>query len=465
MSLWGGRFKEGTDKLVRKFTSSIEVDKKLYKYDIEGSIAHTKMLSRCGIIEKKEKEKIIETLREIEKDIKSGKVNLIGKEDVHMTIEEELIKRIGDTGKKLHSARSRNDQIALDERLYLRDKIKELSKLTCRFQEVLLEMAEKNQEIIIPGFTHLQYAQPLLLAHHLLAYFWMFQRDKERFGDVYKRVNIMPLGSGALAGTSLPIDRKYVARLLGFPDISPNSMDAISDRDYIIEFLSSLSILMMHFSRLSEEIVLFSSPLFSFIEIRDAFSTGSSIMPQKKNPDVVELIRGKTGRIYGNLFSLLTIMKALPLSYNRDMQEDKKPLFESIEIAEGSLKICIQLLKNIKINKDRMRKEAEKGFFAATDLTDYLVKKRIPFREAHRIVGEIVKYCLKKGENFKSLTLKEYQSFSSLFKEDIFDRLDLEECVFSKESTGGTGKKAIKEQIYLAKEVLKETFLPDEKER
>jgi len=462
MSLWGGRFKEETDKLVRDFTSSIEVDKKIYKYDIEGSIAHTEMLSHCGIIEKKEKEKIIKTLKEIKKDIESGKINFIGREDIHMTIEEELIKRIGDTGKKLHSARSRNDQIALDERLYLRDKIKGLSKLTSSFQEVLLEMAQKNQETIIPGFTHLQYAQPLLLAHYFLAYFWMLQRDKERFGDVYKRVNVMPLGSGALAGTSLPIDRKYVAGLLDFSNISPNSLDAVSDRDYIIEFLSSLSLLMMHLSRLSEEIVLFSSPVFSFIEIRDAFTTGSSIMPQKKNPDVAELIRGKTGHIYGNLFSLLTTMKALPLSYNRDMQEDKKPLFESIEIAEGSLKVYIRLLKNIKINKDRMREEAEKGFFAATDLTDYLVKKKISFREAHGIVGKIVKYCLERKKNFKSLTLKEYQSFSSLFKEDVFERLELEECVFSKESTGGTGKKAIKEQINLAIEVLKETFLPEE---
>ncbi|MCD6232353.1 argininosuccinate lyase [Candidatus Aerophobetes bacterium] len=458
MSLWGGRFKESIDKLVEDFTSSIKVDKKLYKYDIEGSIAHTKMLLKGNIINEEEAEKIITTLKEIEKDIRGDKVNLLRKEDIHMAIEEELIKRIGDIGKKLHTARSRNDQIALDERLYQRDKIKELSKLIFSFQEVLLEIAERNQEIIIPGFTHLQYAQPLLLAHYFLAYFWMFQRDRERLGDVYKRMNVMPLGSCALAGTSLPIDRKYGARLLGFSKISPNSLDAVSDRDYIIEFLASLSILMMHLSRLSEEIVIWVSPPFSFIEIRDAFTTGSSIMPQKKNPDVVELIRGKTGHIYGNLFSILTTMKALPLSYNRDMQEDKKPLFESVDIVKGSLKIFIQLLKNIKINKKRMREEAEKGFFAATDLTDYLVEKKVPFRNAHRIVGEIVKYCLEKGKSFKSLTLKEYQSFSSLFKGDIFDRLKLDRCVFSKESPGGTGKKALKEQIDLAKQVLKENF-------
>jgi argininosuccinate lyase len=451
MDLWAGRFSQATDKLVREFTSSIDIDKKLYKYDIAGSIAHIKMLSKCRIIKEIEAERITQALKEIEKDIEKEKFDFSQKEDIHLAIEEELIKREGKTGEKLHTARSRNDQVVLDERLYLRQEISEIINLISVFQETILEVAKKNTEVIMPGYTHLQYAQPIFFSHHLLAYFWMLQRDKERFRGCYERINVMPLGAGALAGTSLPIDREYVAKLLNFPRISENSLDTVSDRDYIIEFLSGTSLLMMHLSRLCEDIILWSSPLFSFIEISDAFTTGSSIMPQKKNPDVAELIRGKTGRVYGSLISLLTSMKALPLSYNRDMQEDKPPLLESVEIVKTSLKLYVKMLDKIKINKDNMRKAAEKGFFAATDLTDYLVEKGVPFRKAHQIIGTIVKQCVKQGKSLPDLDLQKYQKYSSLFQKDVFERIKLESCVFSKESAGGTGKKSLAKQIEEAK--------------
>ena len=458
MDLWASRFSESTDKLVKKFTSSIDIDNKLYKYDIAGSIAHTKMLSQCGIIKKKEAERITQALEEIEKDIEKGKVDFSQKEDIHLAIEEELIKREGEIGERLHTARSRNDQIALDERLYLREEISEIIDLISTFQGSLLGIAEKNLKVIMPGYTHLQYAQPIFFSHHLLAYFWMLERDRERLRDCYGRVNVMPLGAGALAGTSLPIDREYVAKLLNFPKISENSLDTVGDRDYIMEFLSDVTLLMMHLSRLSEDIILWSSPLFSFIEISDTFATGSSIMPQKKNPDVAELIRGKTGRVYGCLVSLLTTMKALPLSYNRDMQEDKPPLLESIEIVKTSLKLYPRMLDKIKINKENMRKAAEKGFFAATDLTDYLVERGVPFRKAHQIIGTIVKECLKEGKSLKELGLENYQKYSSLFQQDVFERIKLESCVFNKESAGGTGKKSLAKQIKEARKKLKIAF-------
>lgn len=458
MDLWASRFSEPMDKLVKEFTSSINVDNKLYKYDIAGSIAHAKMLSQCGIIKKEEAERITQVLKEIEEDIEKGKVDFSQKEDIHLAIEEELIKREGEIGEKLHTARSRNDQIALDERLYLRQEISETIDLITTFQGTLLGIAEKNLKVIMPGYTHLQYAQPIFFSHHLLAYFWMLERDRERLRDCYGRVNVMPLGAGALAGTSLPIDREYVAKLLNFPKISENSLDTVSDRDYIMEFLSNVSLLMMHLSRLSEDIILWSSPLFSFIEISDTFATGSSIMPQKKNPDVAELIRGKTGRVYGSLVSLLTSMKALPLSYNRDMQEDKPPLLESIEIVKTSLKLYPRMLDRMKINKEKMRKAAEKGFFAATDLTDYLVEKGISFRRAHQIIGTIVKECLKEGKSLKELSLENYQKHSSLFQKDVFERIKLESCVFNKESAGGTGKKSLAKQIKEARKKLKIAF-------
>lgn len=455
MDLWASRFSEPMDKLVKEFTSSINVDNRLYKYDIAGSIAHAKMLSQCGIIKKEEAERITQALEEIEKDIEKRKVDFSQKEDIHLAIEEELIKREGEIGEKLHTARSRNDQIALDERLYLREEISEIIDLINTFQETLLGIAEKNLKVIMPGYTHLQYAQPIFFSHHLLAYFWMLERDRERLRDCYGRVNVMPLGAGALAGTSLPIDREYVAKLLNFPKISENSLDTVSDRDYIMEFLSDVTLLMMHLSRLSEDIILWSSPLFSFVEISDTFATGSSIMPQKKNPDVAELIRGKTGRVYGSLISLLTSMKALPLSYNRDMQEDKPPLLESIEIVKTSLKLYPRMLDKIKINKENMRKAAEKGFFAATDLTDYLVEKGISFRKAHQIIGTIVKECLKQGKSLKELSLRNYQKHSPLFQKDVFEKIKLESCVFNKESAGGTGKKSLAKQIKEARKKLK----------
>lgn len=458
MDLWASRFSEPMDKLVKEFTSSINIDNKLYKYDVAGSIAHAKMLSQCGIIKKKEAERITHALEEIEEDIEKGKVDFSQKEDIHLAIEEELIKREGEIGEKLHTARSRNDQIALDERLYLRQEISETIDLISIFQGTLLGIAEKNLKVIMPGYTHLQYAQPIFFSHHLLAYFWMLERDRERLRDCCGRVNVMPLGAGALAGTSLPIDREYVAKLLNFPKISENSLDTVSDRDYIMEFLSNVSLLMMHLSRLSEDIILWSSPLFSFIEISDTFATGSSIMPQKKNPDVAELIRGKTGRVYGSLVSLLTSMKALPLSYNRDMQEDKPPLLESIEIVKTSLKLYPRMLDRMKINKEKMRKAAEKGFFAATDLTDYLVEKGISFRRAHQIIGTIVKECLKEGKSLKELSLENYQKHSSLFQKDVFERIKLESCVFNKESAGGTGKKSLAKQIKEARKKLKIAF-------
>ena len=458
MDLWASRFSEPMDKLVKEFTSSINIDNKLYKYDIAGSIAHAKMLSQCGIIKKKEAERITQALEEIEKDIEKGKVDFSQKEDIHLAIEEELIKREGEIGEKLHTARSRNDQIALDERLYLREEISEIIDLINTFQGTLLGIAEKNLKVIMPGYTHLQYAQPIFFSHHLLAYFWMLERDRERLRDCYGRVNVMPLGAGALAGTSLPIDREYVAKLLNFPKISENSLDTVSDRDYIMEFLSDVTLLMMHLSRLSEDIILWSSPLFSFIEISDTFATGSSIMPQKKNPDVAELIRGKTGRVYGSLISLLTSMKALPLSYNRDMQEDKPPLLESIEIVKTSLKLYPRMLDRMKINKENMRKAAEKGFFAATDLTDYLVEKGVSFRKAHQIIGTIVKECLKEGKSLKELSLENYQKHSPLFQKDVFEIIKLESCVFNKESAGGTGKKSLAKQIKEARKKLEIVF-------
>ncbi|MFQ5835523.1 MAG: argininosuccinate lyase, partial [bacterium] len=450
------RFSEETDELVKEFTSSIEVDKKLYKHDVAGSIAHVKMLSKVGIIEEKEAQKIILALEEIKEDLDRGKLDFTGKEDIHMAIEEEVIRRAGEAGKKLHTARSRNDQIALDERLFLREEISEILRLIAEFQKAILGFAEKNRQVILPGYTHLQYAQPVLFSHHLLAYFWMLQRDKLRLKDCYDRVNVLPLGVGALAGTSLPIDRAYVARLLNFPLITENSMDTVSDRDYVIEFLCCAALLMMHLSRLSEDLILWSSPAFSFVEISDAFTTGSSLMPQKKNPDVAELTRAKTARVYGDLFSLLTTLKALPLSYNRDLQEDKPSLFEAVKTLKQCLKLYPRMIAKIKLNHENVRKQAQKGFFAATDLADYLVEKGVPFREAHAMVGKLVKHCLKENKNFEDLTLKDYGKISPLFEEDVFQRISLEECVFNKESTGGTGKKSLARQIKLAQEKLGE---------
>jgi len=452
MNLWGGRFKEDIHPLVKNFTFSGEADKNLYKFDISGSIAHARMLAKCGIIKEQEAERIIKSLKEIREDIKEGKIDLSKKEDVHMAVEEELIQREKNVGKKLHTARSRNDQIALDERLYLREEIESIFNLIHRFQLTLLEISGKNKSLIIPGYTHLQYAQPVSVAHHLLAYFWMLQRDRERLRDCYKRTNVCPLGAGALAGTSLPIDREYVAKLLNFPSITENSMDTVSDRDYLIEFLACCSIIMMHLSRFCEDIILWASPLLNFIEIGEGFSTGSSLMPHKKNPDIVELIRGKTGKVYGALLSLLVTMKALPLCYNRDMQEDKPPVFKVAEEIKISIEVLTELMKNVKFNPEKMRERAEDGFFAATDLVEYLVKKGVAFRDAHKTVGKMVRWCIDNKKDLTQLTIEEYKKFSPFFKEDVRKRITLEECVKNKESAGGTGEKSLERQIKTARE-------------
>jgi len=445
---WQGRFNEETDRDVEEFTASISFDRRLYKYDIEGSIAHCRMLSKCGIITKKERDKIIKGLKIISEEIDKGRFPFKTEwEDIHMNIEKRLMEKIGSIAGKLHTARSRNDQIALDLRLYLRDEIKEITKEIEKFKKAIIDLAKNNIDIIMPGYTHLQRAQPVLFSHYILAYFEMFFRDKERFEEIFHRVNVMPLGSGALAGTNLPIDRKYVAKLLGFSKITQNSMDSVSNRDFIIEFLNAASINMMHLSRLSEDLILWSSREFNFIELPDSFCTGSSLMPQKKNPDVLELIRGKTGRVYGNLIALLTIMKSLPLAYNRDMQEDKEPLFDTVDTLKSSLSIYTRLLKKIKINKEEMLKAVSEDFITATDMADYLVSKGLPFRKSHAIVGKIVNHCLKKGLLFKDLSLRELKNFSKLFEKDIKKVLLVENSIMNKEAVGGTSKRNVLKRI------------------
>jgi argininosuccinate lyase len=442
MKLWGGRFNKETDKLVEIFNASLKFDKRLYHYDIMGSIAHVKMLARTSIITQDEAEKIVRGLKEIEIDIKQGKIEFnIALEDIHMLIEKNLIDRIGEAGGKLHTARSRNDQIALDIRLYLRDEIYVLQNLLINFLELILELAGKYKGIIMPGYTHLQRAQPISFAHHLLAYYFKLKRDYERWEDNLKRVNVFPLGSGALAGTTFPIDREWVAKELGFPQVSQNSIDGVSDRDFIIEFLSDSSILMMHLSRFSEELIMWASKEFSFIEMDDAYATGSSIMPQKKNPDVAELVRGKTGRIYGNLMQLLTTFKGLPLAYNKDMQEDKEGLFDTIDTLKIILNIFPDMLKTMKINVDTMFNAAREGFVNATDLADYLAKKGLPFRMAHELVGKAVIYALKEGKELAEISLdkwiKEFPDLKDYLDEDLYMALDIKKCVEKREVIGG----------------------------
>lgn len=445
---WSGRFTEKTSEIVEQFTESISFDKRLWKYDIEGSIAHAKMLAKQGIIPKKDADKIIKGLKEIYKEIQDGRFKFREElEDIHMNIETALIEKIGEVGGRLHTARSRNDQVALDTRLYLRAEVKEIISLLNNLEGVLADIAEKNLGIIMPGYTHLQRAQPVLLSHHLMAYAHMFERDRARFLDALKRINVLPLGSCALAGTTLPIDRHYVAELLGFESISENSIDSVSDRDFAIEFLACASILMMHISRMAEELVLWSSEEFSFIELPDAFTTGSSIMPQKKNPDVAELMRGKTGRIYGNLLSLLTMMKGLPLAYNRDMQEDKEPLFDAVDTLKLILNALIQMLPSIRFNAERMSDTSATAFSTATDIAEYLVRKGIPFRIAHEVTGRIVRYCIDNGKGLLELNVSEYKSFSNVIDEDIYKFISVSESVNAKKSFGGTSPEAVKEQI------------------
>ncbi len=446
--LWSGRFKSSTAKSVEAFTQSVSFDARLAPYDIIGSIAHARMLGKQGIIKKSEASAIIKGLKEIGTQIDSGKFKFKqALEDVHMNIESALIKNIGPVGGKLHTARSRNDQVALDLRLYMRDEVTNSITLVRSLQRVLVKVADKHMGLIMPGYTHLQRAQPILLSHHLLAYVEMLERDAARLSDALKRINVLPLGSGALAGTSLPIDRKAVAKELGFASIASNSIDAVSDRDFALETVFALALVMTHLSRLGEEIVLWSSEEFSFITLPDAYATGSSIMPQKKNPDIAELVRGKTGRAYGNLISLLTIVKGLPLAYNRDLQEDKPPVFDSLDTVQMSLDILSEMMSKLKFNKARMYEAAAKGYSTATDVAEYLVQKGLPFRDAHEVTGRIVAYAIKNKKELYELSLEDFRLHSKLFKSDVLDCLSAEDSVGSRNSEGGTSFKEVQKQI------------------
>lgn len=433
MKLWGGRFDKGTNPEMEIFNSSISVDIRLLPYEVDVSIAHAAGLNKAGVLNEQEFNIIKTGLEEIKK-IKFENIPDI--EDVHTLIEELLFEKIGSTAKKLHTGRSRNDLIATDERLYLKKEVKEIIGLLEEVNDVLNDLSEKYRNTLFPGYTHLQRAQPITFSHHLLAYVEMFDRDISRLNDLYKRIDVMPLGSGALAGTSFDIDRTYVASLLGFKEISNNSIDAVSDRDFIIEFLSSSSLIMMHLSRFCEEIILWSTQEFNFIELDENYSTGSSIMPQKKNPDSAELIRGKTGRVYGNLITLLTVMKGLPLAYNKDMQEDKEPMFDTIDTLKGCLKIFIGMIKSMKIKNKNMEKATKSGYMNATDLADYLVKKGLPFRDAHEVVGKIVRYAIEKNSPLEKLSLEEFKKFSNLINEDVYEILDLENILKNRKTIG-----------------------------
>lgn len=453
--IWTGRFTKETDKIVNDFNSSISFDARMYREDIEGSIAHATMLGECGIIDLDESKSIVEELKNILNDIENGKLEFdFNAEDIHSFIETELTERLGDTGKRLHTARSRNDQVALDIRMYLKKEVKEIESLIKKLIIVLTDLSEKNLQTVMAGYTHLQRAQPITFAHHLMAYSQMFLRDLERLKDAYKRINIMPLGSGALASTTYPINRRRVCDLLGFDEITQNSLDAVSDRDFCIELASSLSILMMHLSRFSEEIILWCSWEFKFIELDDAYSTGSSIMPQKKNPDITELIRGKTGRVYGDLNTLLIMMKGLPLAYNKDMQEDKEAIFDAIDTVKISLSAFIPMIETMTIIPKNMREAAAKGFINATDCADYLVKKGIPFRDAYKITGEIVRLCIENNLTLETLPIEKYKEFSSKFENDIFEAISLETCIMQRKVEGGPASESVKAQIeYIRKKI------------
>ena len=466
--LWGGRFTKETDKLVYNFNASISFDQKFYKQDMEGSIAHVKMLGKQGILTEKEMQDIVDCLKEILKEVEEGKLIITDEyEDIHSFVEAKLIDRLGDTGKKLHTGRSRNDQVALDMRLYTRQEVLHTDKLVKELLETILKIMEENTETIMPGFTHLQKAQPITLAHHMGAYFEMFRRDRLRLQDIFKRMNYCPLGSGALAGTTYPLDREYTAELLGFYGPTLNSMDGVSDRDYLIEFLSALSTIMMHLSRFSEEVIIWNSNEYQFVEIDDAYSTGSSIMPQKKNPDIAELVRGKTGRVYGALMSLLTTMKGIPLAYNKDMQEDKELSFDAMDTAKGCLALFNGMLATMKFNKEKMHDSANKGFTNATDAADYLVNHGVPFRDAHGIVGKIVLYCLDKKIAIDDMSLDELKAICPVFEEDIYEAISMETCVNKRLTVGAPGKDAMEKVIALHKEYLSKDWqdelnLPEE---
>ena len=458
MVMWAGRFKKEIDKRTNDFNSSIRFDNRLYKHDITGSIAHATMLGKCGIIDKEESEKIIAELKNILTDLESGKLQFdMEAEDIHMFIESELTKRIGDTGKRLHTARSRNDQVALDLRLYMRDEIEEIISLLKELMGELVNKADEHYETIMPGYTHLQRAQPITLAHYFMAYVEMFKRDILRLQDANKRMNENPLGSCALAGTTYNTDRYMTSELLGFDGPCLNSLDGVSDRDYAIEIASALSIVMMHMSRISEEFVMWSSHEFKFIELDDAFSTGSSIMPQKKNPDITELIRGKSGRVYGDLVSLLTMMKSLPLAYDKDMQEDKEAIFDAVDNVKMCLYTFIPMLASTTFLKENMINAAKKGFINATDAADYLVKKGLPFRTAYKITGSIVAYAIDNDKTLDTITVDEYKKFSELFDDDIYKYIDLSKAVNDRTVVGGPAPETVKKHVQMIKEFLKES--------
>jgi len=452
---WDGRFSEKTDKSVEAFTASIAYDRRLYPYDIAGSIAHCRMLAKVGVITDEEASNLVEGLGTIKRELDRGEFIFDDSmEDIHMHIEARLLQVAGKVAQKLHTARSRNDQVALDVRMYLRDETHRTIDLLQTLRTVLVDLANGHQDVVMPGYTHTQRAQPVLFAHHMMAYYEMFTRDQGRFADCLDRINVMPLGAAALAGTTYPIDRGYVAELLDFPRVSSNSMDAVSDRDFAMEFLAAASICMVHLSRLSEEFVLWSTSEFGFITLSDAFATGSSIMPQKKNPDVPEIVRGKTGRVFGSLIALLTLMKSLPMAYNRDMQEDKEPLFDAADTIKACLSINIQMIPRITVNREVMRRAASVGFLNATDMADYLVNQGMPFRKAHACVGGAVAYALDKGKELDQLTLDELKSFSPLIKADIFDHLTLEVMIDRRQSLGGTATENLARAIAEARKSL-----------
>lgn len=453
--LWGGRFTKETDQLVYNFNASITFDRKFYKQDIEGSIAHVTMLGKQGILTNEEAQDIIKTLKEIQSEVENGTLEISSEyEDIHSFVEATLIDRLGDTGKKLHTGRSRNDQVALDMRLYTRQEVMATDALLEELLNVLLRIMEENTETIMPGFTHLQKAQPITLAHHMGAYFEMFKRDRQRLRDIFERMNYCPLGSGALAGTTYPLDRDYTAELMGFYGPTLNSMDGVSDRDYLIEFLSALSTIMMHLSRFSEEVIIWNSNEYQFVEIDDAYSTGSSIMPQKKNPDIAELVRGKTGRVYGALVSLLTTMKGIPLAYNKDMQEDKEAIFDAVDTVKMCLNAFTPMIDTMTVLKDNMRNAAAKGFINATDCADYLVGKGLPFRDAYKATGELVALCIDKGLTLETLPIEEYKAVCDIFDEGVYTAINLEKCVNDRLVEGGPSVSSIENQIKKARKII-----------
>ena len=454
--LWGGRFTKETDKLVYNFNASISFDQKFYKQDIQGSIAHVCMLGKQGILTKEEMQDIVRTLDEICKDVESGKLKITDEyEDIHNFVEANLIDRLGDTGKKLHTGRSRNDQVALDMRLYTRLEVLYTDELVRDLLQELLKIMEENTETIMPGFTHLQKAQPVTFAHHVGAYMEMFKRDYSRMNDIYTRMNYCPLGAGALAGTTYPLDRNLTASLLDFAGPTLNSMDSVSDRDYVIEMLSAFSTIMMHLSRFSEEIIIWNSNEYQFVELDDAYSTGSSIMPQKKNPDIAELVRGKTGRVYGALMSILTTMKGIPLAYNNDMQEDKELTFDAIDTVKGCIALFTGMISTMKLNKPVMEKSAMNGFTNATDAADYLVNHGVPFRDAHGIVGQLVLYCIEHDKSLLDMSIGEYKAISPVFEDDIYDAISLKTCVSKRNTIGAPGEEAMKQVLAINEEYLK----------